>query len=137
MDALYKLLRIVKDNEALASSEYEEYKQDITSFKKAYILLHPEVQLSINQAVKRTAFNIYRTLNSLLNLCLRDLDVKRSLFENLALRLKNIVVHEDYSTWTEIYVEIGDTMQDLKTISDKISKIDTQIIEVRELFRDL
>ena len=137
MDALYKLLRIVKDNDALASSEYEEYKEDITSFMKDYILLHPELQLSINQVVKRTAFNIYMTLNSLLNLCLRDLDVKRSLFENLALRLKNIIMHEDYSTWTEIYSEIGDTMQDLKTISDKISQIDSQILEVRELFRDL
>lgn len=98
MDALDKLLRIVKDNDALANSEYEEFKEDITSFKKDYILLHPEVQLSIKQAVKRTALKIYRTLNSLMNLCIRDQDVKRSLFESLAYRLKNVRMHEDYST---------------------------------------
>lgn len=137
MDALDKLLRIVKDNDALASSEYEEFKEDITSFKKDYILLHPEVQLSIKQAVKRTALKIYRTLNSLMNLCIRDQDVKRSLFESLAYRLKNVRMHEDYSTWTEIYSEMGDTMQDLKTISEKISQIDSQILEVRELCIDL
>ena len=36
------LLRILKDNDALASSEYEKYKEDTPALRKDDILLHPE-----------------------------------------------------------------------------------------------